>query len=69
MIAQPRNRFVFYVVVVEFAVNGNQALWILHLSLLYYDKRLFHFFFKSDYVICLQADLLFYFLLNERLCV
>ena len=25
MTAQPRNRFVFCVVVVEFAVNGNQA--------------------------------------------
>ena len=26
MTAQPQNRFVFLVVVVEFAVNGNQAL-------------------------------------------
>ena len=26
MTAQPLNRFVFCVVVVEFAVNGNQAL-------------------------------------------
>ena len=26
MTAQPHNRFVFCVVVVEFAVNGNQAL-------------------------------------------
>ena len=26
MTAQPHNRFVFHVVVVEFAVNGNQAL-------------------------------------------
>ena len=25
MIAQPRNRFVFCVMVMEFAVNGNQA--------------------------------------------
>ena len=51
----------------------------IHLSLLYYDKRLFHFhfFFTSDYcprlsncnflcVICIQADLLCYFLLNEK---
>ena len=27
MTAQRHNRFVFCVVVVEFAVNGNQALW------------------------------------------
>ena len=30
MIAQAHNRFVFSVVVVEFAVNGNQVLkWVL----------------------------------------
>ena len=29
MTAQPLNRFVFCVVVVEFAVNGNQALWVI----------------------------------------
>ena len=35
MIAQPHNRFVFCVVVVEFAVNGNQALleWCFIISL------------------------------------
>ena len=27
MAAQSHNRFVFCVVIVEFAVNGNQALW------------------------------------------
>ena len=47
------------------------------ISFLYYIKRLFHFFFKSDYcprlwnrnflcVICKQADILCYFLLNEK---
>ena len=38
MTAQPHNRFVFCVVVVEFAVNGNQALVSTVVSFVYKDK-------------------------------
>ena len=43
MTAQPHDRFVFCVVVVEFAVNGNQAIEIKSLFSSKGDKRIIMF--------------------------